>query len=133
MKFKFDKVDEHEFHEKFAWLPEFVSDESDKNTVVVFETYIRRMSREYDNPRKGQRIHWEQYSKKEYFKRKLKGEFEIEKTGFAEMSHDGSNMQFTGAGSVGVKVLQGTGDVEVWDEQGNIIQSYTLDSNGNEV
>ena len=94
---------------------------------------MRRISQRWDLPARGEKIRWEQYSKKEYSKRKLKGEFEIEKTGFAEMSHDGSNMQFTGAGSVGVKVLQGTGDVEVWDEQGNIINSYKLDKDGNEV
>ena len=132
MKFKFDKVDEQEFHEKFAWLPEFVSDESDKNTVVVFETYIRRMSKMYDNPRKGQRIHWEQYSKKEYFKKKLKGDFDKEE--YAEMTHDGTNMQYNATTTaVGVKVLGGQGDVEVWDERGNMIHSYVVDEDGNEI
>ena len=133
MKFKFNKVDKNEFHEKFAWTPTKVSDESDKTTVVVFEKYIRRISNEYDRPLRGEDIHWEQYSKKEFFKRKLKGEFE-KTTGFAEMSHDGTNMQYNATTTaVGVKVLRGQGDVDVWDEQGNIIQSYTLDSNGNEV
>ena len=100
MKFKFDKVDEQEFHEKFAWLPEFVSDESDKNTVVVFETYIRRMSKMYDNPRKGQRIHWEQYSKKEYFKKKLKGDFDKEE--YATMTHDGTDMRVSASSTQSV-------------------------------
>lgn len=129
MKFKFNKPNLREFHEKFAWKPTNVLDDETKNTYIWFERYMQRYKgRRIDNAKHD----WERYSTKEYFKRKLKGEFE-KTTGFAEMSHDGTDSFIQGTGSVGVKVLRGQGDVEVWDEQGNIIQSYTLDSNGNEI
>ena len=127
MKFKFNKVDIHEFHEKFAWIPVKVDDEESKTTVVVFEKYMRRCTKE--DIRK-QSKDWEQYSKKEYFKKKLQGDFE-KTTGFAEMSHDGTDTMIQGAGSVSLRVESGLGDVEVWDEQGNVIQTYKVDENGN--
>ena len=122
MKFKFNKVDKHEFHEKFAWKPTKVSDESDKNTVVVFEKYMRRMSREYDNPRKGQRIHWEQYSKKEYFKKKLKGDFDKEEIEYihATMTHDGTDMRVSASSTQSVGRAQRTSKPTV---------GFTTDSN----
>ncbi len=67
MKFKFKKTDIHQWHKKFAWLPTYVQDSDDQNTYVWFEKYMRK--------RYG-RSGWYRYSQKEWFKKKLAGEFD---------------------------------------------------------
>lgn len=131
MKFKFDKVNKHEFHEKFAWGPVKVDDESGKTTVVVFEKYIRRCTSEDTRRRK---ISWEQYSKKEYFKKKLKGDFE--KSQHVEMGHDSTDAVFSFAtdadtgmrkatvGDLRVAVGGMDQEIKLYDEHGNEVEEY---------
>lgn len=117
MKFKFDRVKRNEWHEKFAWVPTKVNDEDDKHTYVFFEKYMQKRRTSSTG------YIYDTYSKKEYFKRKLKGEVKQERDPW---THDGTDARIQTGGSVNIKVAGADGDVEVWDDEGNVIQTQSV-------
>jgi len=66
VKIKFKKIDKGEWHKKFAWFPRSVQDSQEKHTYVWMEKYMRRYRCQK----------WERYSKTEWFRKKLAGDFE---------------------------------------------------------
>ena len=85
MKFKYRKLDDGQWHERYAWMPIKVEDEHDQNTMIWFEKYMQKSSWKAGE--------WERLSKKKYFEKKLKGEFD-------EIKEDGSPMANTDMGQV---------------------------------
>ena len=63
---KFKKIDKRKWHKKFAWTPTYVQDSETENTYVWLEKYMRRANGSV----------WHKYSHKEWFRKKLAGDFE---------------------------------------------------------
>lgn len=89
MKFNIDKPPSHvrrqnkindklEWHTKFAWLPTTVDETEDSYKKVLFENYWRKGH--WGPSRMGQlsSMRFTKYSEKEYFKKKLNGDFDKE-------------------------------------------------------
>jgi len=70
---------QREWHKKFAWLPTSVDETKINHGRVLFENYWRKG--EYGPSQPGSRnpLRFTKYSKKEYFKKKLNGDFENNK------------------------------------------------------
>lgn len=67
-----------EWHEVFAWTWRKVDCTDEGHAVVWFEKYMRRERQGASNSPKHDGLYWQQYSTKEYFKKKLAGDFDKE-------------------------------------------------------
>ena len=73
-----------EWHSKFAWLPTVVDEATDSHSRVWLERYMRQQrigptNRPFDDGK-----YFVRYSTKEYFKKKLNGDFDVEKNLWGE-------------------------------------------------
>jgi len=66
-----------EWHSKFAWVPTAVDETEEGKSVVWFENYMRKGWT--NSPRKRAKWEFEKYSKRNYFKKKLNGDFDAKK------------------------------------------------------
>lgn len=124
MKFNVNKIPEHierrrrrKWHEAFAWTPQKVDRTDEGHSVIWFEKYMRQERAGPTNNPKHDGIYWRQYSMKEYFKRKLNGDFDIDRN---KQEGDGATQADTrtvgGVSSAGLtgpnKILMKTGQFD---------------------
>lgn len=77
MKIKRKKRSVWDWHKKFAWLPVKVDETDNEYSVAWFETVIQCKNRVINSRNKSA---WTRYSKKEYFRKKLNGDFDSPQT-----------------------------------------------------
>lgn len=71
-----DRLARQEWHKKFAWKATKVDRTDIGHRVVWFENYWRKEKIGATNSEKDDGRYFEQYSEKEYFKKKLNGDFD---------------------------------------------------------
>lgn len=91
MKFKIDRPPKHikwarrrEWHEAFAWTWQKVDCTDEGHSIIWFEKYMRQERQGASNNPKHDGVYWRQYSTKTYFKKKLNGDFEVDRNPWDE-------------------------------------------------
>ena len=83
-----DEKARREWHKKFAWKAQKVDRTDEGHRVVWFENYWRKEKVGPTNSMEDDGRYFEQYSEKEYFKKKLNGDFEEHNFGANEAAED---------------------------------------------